>query len=113
MMNGAEAEVIGSYLRSAAEEMRRTLVRTAFNPVIYEVLDFGISIYERNLELIAEAPSLTFFLGANDYAIRKAVDYVGEDALNEGDILLLNYLLVCRIDCFPNINIQRWKVIQQ
>jgi N-methylhydantoinase B len=91
MMNGAEAEVIGSYLRSAAEEMRRTLVRTAFNPVIYEVLDFGISIYERNLELIAEAPSLTFFLGANDYAIRKAVDYVGEDSLNEGDILLLNY----------------------
>ena len=41
-MDGATAEVIRSYLGSAAEEMRATLIRTAFNPVIYEVLDFGI-----------------------------------------------------------------------
>ena len=47
--------------------------------MIYEVLDFGISIYDARLELVAEAPGLTFFLGANDYAIRKGVEYVGED----------------------------------
>ena len=39
-------EVVRSYLVAAAEEMRATLIRTAFNPVIYEVLDFGISIYD-------------------------------------------------------------------
>ena len=44
--DGATVEVVRSYLVSAAEEMRATLVRTAFNPVIYEVLDFGISIYD-------------------------------------------------------------------
>ena len=58
-LDGATVEVVRSYLFSAAEEMRRTLIRTAFNPVIYEVLDFGISIYNRKLELVAEAPSLT------------------------------------------------------
>ena len=90
-LDGATVEVIGSYLVSAAEEMRRTLIRTAFNPVIYEVLDFGISIYDRALDLIAEAPGLTFFLGANDYAIRKGVEYVGEANLDPGDIVLMNY----------------------
>ena len=45
-LDGATAEVIRNYLVAAAEEMRATLVRTAFNPVIYEVLDFGISIYD-------------------------------------------------------------------
>ena len=43
---GANVEVVRSYLVAAADEMRATLIRTAFNPVIYEVLDFGISIYD-------------------------------------------------------------------
>jgi N-methylhydantoinase B len=90
-MDGATAEVIRSYLGSAAEEMRATLIRTAFNPVIYEVLDFGISIYSDELDLIAEAPGLTHFLGANDYAIRKGVEYVGKDNIEAGDVVLMNY----------------------
>ena len=91
MTDGATAEVIRNYLGAAAEEMRATLIRTAFNPVIYEVLDFGISIYNGDLDLIAEAPGLTHFLGANDYAIRKGVEYVGAEAIRPGDVILLNY----------------------
>ena len=89
MTDGATVEVVRSYLVSAAEEMRAALVRTAFNPVIYEVYDFGISIYDRDLRLVAESTGLSRFLGANDYSIRKGVEYVGE--LDEGDIVLLNY----------------------
>lgn len=91
MTDGATAEVIRNYLGAAAEEMRATLIRTAFNPVVYEVLDFGISIYNADLDLIAEAPGLTHFLGANDYAIRKGVEYVGVGRIRPGDVLLLNY----------------------
>ncbi|KQM18242.1 hydantoinase B/oxoprolinase family protein [Novosphingobium sp. Leaf2] len=90
-LDGATVEVIRSYLVSAAEEMRRTLIRTAFNPVIYEVLDFGISIYDSELELIADAPGLAFFLGANDYAIRKGVEFAGADTMRPGDIFIMNY----------------------
>ena len=90
-LDGATVEVIRSYLVSAAEEMRRTLIRTAFNPVIYEVLDFGISVYDSDLELIADAPGLAFFLGANDYAIRKGVKHVGAENMRPGDILIMNY----------------------
>ena len=34
---------------------------------------------------------MTFFLGANDYAIRKGVEHVGANSLEPGDVLLLNY----------------------
>ena len=51
-LDGATVEVIRSYLVAAAEEMRTTLIRTAFNPVIYEVLDFGISVYDARMRLL-------------------------------------------------------------
>ncbi|MER5705384.1 hydantoinase B/oxoprolinase family protein [Micromonospora sp. NPDC002296] len=90
-LDGARVEVVRSYLLSAAEEMRATLIRTSFNPVIYEVHDFGLSIYDPDLRLIAEATGLTFFLGANDHSLAKGVEYVGRDNLHRGDVVLLNY----------------------
>lgn len=90
-IDGATVEVVQSYLTAAANEMRATLIRTAFNPVIYEVLDFGISIYDAAMDLIAEAPGLTFFLGANDYSVRKVMAHVGPENVEPGDIVLSNY----------------------
>ncbi|MFC0528707.1 hydantoinase B/oxoprolinase family protein [Phytohabitans kaempferiae] len=90
-VDGATVEVVRSYLVAAAEEMRATLIRTAFNPVIYEVHDFGISIYDAGLRLVAESTGLSRFLGANDHSIRKGVEYVGAEALRPGDVVLLNY----------------------
>ncbi|MEU5829128.1 hydantoinase B/oxoprolinase family protein [Micromonospora tulbaghiae] len=90
-VDGATVEVVRSHLVSAAEEMRAALVRTAFNPVIYEVYDFGISVYDRRLRLVAESTGLSRFLGANDYSLRKGVEYVGRENLHRGDVVLLNY----------------------
>ena len=90
-LDGATVEVIRHYLNSTAEQMRRTLVRTAFNPVIYEVLDFGISMYDRNRRLISESSGILSFLGANDYAIHKGVEKVGVENLHPGDVVMINY----------------------
>ncbi len=90
-LDGATVEVIRHYLNSTAEQMRRALVRTAFNPVIYEVLDFGISIYDRDCRLISESTGILTFLGANDYAIHKGVEKVGVENLHPGDVVMVNY----------------------
>jgi len=90
-VDGATVEVIRNYLVSAAKEMHRTLVRTAYSVAIYEVEDFGISIYDRDLNLVADSPGLTTFLGSNDYGIEKGVEYVGEENLEPGDVLIMNY----------------------
>ncbi|MDR5699037.1 hydantoinase B/oxoprolinase family protein [Agromyces aerolatus] len=90
-LDGATVEVIRNYVVSAAEQMRRTLVRSAFNPVIYDVLDFGISIYNAEQQLMAEASGITHFLGANDRALVLASDYIGIENMEPGDVYLLNY----------------------
>lgn len=87
----ATVEVVQNYLTSAADEMQRTLIRTAYSTIIYEIVDFGISLYDRDLNLIADSPGLAMFLGANDFGIRKSVEYVGAENLDEGDILVTNY----------------------
>jgi N-methylhydantoinase B len=59
-------EVIRHGLNSAAGQMKRALVRTAFSPVIYEVLDFAVAIYDRQVRLLAQAPSLPLFMRGGD-----------------------------------------------
>jgi N-methylhydantoinase B len=85
-------EVIRHGLNSAAEQMKRALIRTAFSPVIYEVLDFAVAIYDRQIRLLAQAPSLPLFMGTMNFCVQAALDAVGgEDGLEPGDIILYNY----------------------
>ena len=87
----AELEILSGLFLSAAEQMRRTLVRTAFNAVIYEVLDFGISIADARGRMIAEAAGITSFIGANDYALRMLLEKLDLRTLRPGDVVILNY----------------------
>lgn len=85
-------EVIRHGLNSAANQMKRALVRTAFSPVIYEVLDFAVAIYDRQIRLLAQAPSLPLFMGTMNFCVEAAVAAVGgESALDPGDIILYNF----------------------
>ncbi|WP_254861578.1 hydantoinase B/oxoprolinase family protein [Halovivax gelatinilyticus] len=90
-IDAATIEVVRNYLTSAATEMQRTLIRTAYNTIIYEILDFGISMYDADRRLIADSPGLSMFLGANDYGVDRTVSHLGEDHFDPGDILLVNY----------------------
>jgi N-methylhydantoinase B len=84
-------EVIRHGLNSAAEAIKRTLIRTSMSPIIYEVLDFAAVLYDRRMRLLAQAPSLPFFMGTMSFCIEAAVAEVGgEDGLDPGDIILMN-----------------------
>lgn len=87
----AELEIVSALFFSAAEQMRRTLVRTAFNAVIYEVLDFGISIADSKGRMVAEAAGITSFIGANDYALKTLIQKLDLSTLKPGDVVMLNY----------------------
>lgn len=91
MVDPITTEVIRNQLQSAAGEMMRTLKRTAYDTVIYEIQDFGLGLYDRHCRLLAEAPGLAVFTRGNDYALRRLVDHVGEENMHHGDVLLLNY----------------------
>ncbi|AND40559.1 MULTISPECIES: hydantoinase B/oxoprolinase family protein [Cytobacillus] len=96
MSNGNQGEhiqvqVIHNYLLSAAREMMRNLKRTAFDTIIYEIQDFGLGIYDRECRLLAESPGLAIFTRGNDFALRKMVEFLGEENIHEGDVILFNY----------------------
>ena len=85
-------EVVRHALNSAALQMKRALMRTAFSPIIYEVLDFAVAIYNREVRLLAQAPSLPIFMGTLNFCIEAAVANVGgEDMLEPGDVILYNW----------------------
>src|SRR5581483_6072724 len=84
-------ELVRNGLNSAANQMKRVLIRTAFSPVIYEVLDFAVALYDREVRLLAQAPSLPTFMGTMSFCVEAAVEAVGgEEALDPGDIILYN-----------------------
>jgi N-methylhydantoinase B len=86
-----QTEVIRNGLNSAAEQMKRALVRTAFSPIVYEVLDFAAAIYDEEVRLLAQAPSLPIFMGTLSYCVEAAVEAVGgADELEPNDAILYN-----------------------
>ncbi len=84
-------EILRNALNSAANQMKNTLVRASFSPIIYEVLDFAVALYDRDIRLLAQAPSLPIFMATMNFCIEAAVAGVGgEENLEPGDIILYN-----------------------
>ncbi|TQK72440.1 hydantoinase B/oxoprolinase family protein [Nocardioides sp. SLBN-35] len=81
--------VIRASIESIAREVFVTFKRTALLPVIYEVNDFSVSVFDDRLNLIGDAPGLPEFVGSLDEAVRAMVgDF--EDDLGPGDCLIVN-----------------------
>src|SRR5690606_23614046 len=85
-------EVIRHALNSAANQMKRALIRTSFSPIIYEVLDFAVAIYDKDIRLLSQAPSLPMFMGTLSFCIIEAVKANGgPETLKPGDALIYNW----------------------
>jgi N-methylhydantoinase B len=89
-VNVVTAEIIRNALTAAALEMNKTLVRTAYNPLLYEVQDFGLGIISSTGELWAEAPGVMVFLGCLPDTIASGLAIHGADGFAEGDVLIAN-----------------------
>lgn len=80
-------EVIRYELVSAVEEIKRSFKRTTTLAVLYELNDFGISAFDSNYNLIADAPGLPIFSGSLYYCVQSCVEQVGVENLAPGDVL--------------------------
>ena len=84
--------VVRNALISAAREIYWVFKRTTMLPILYEYNDFGMSLYDDRVNLIAEAPGLPIFVGSLDDLIVRTIDELGgRDALRPGDILVNNH----------------------
>jgi N-methylhydantoinase B len=84
-------QIIRHALDSAAKQMKRAAIRTSFSPIIYEALDFAVVLYDRQIRLLAQAPTLPIFMGTMGFCVESAVEAVGgEGVLEPGDVLIYN-----------------------
>jgi N-methylhydantoinase B len=83
-------EVVRAALNSAAERMRLTMIKTAYNHIISESLDFGCAIFDPEVQMIAQGIGLPVFQGHLGFPIEATIRDRGLEAFREGDVFIHN-----------------------
>ena len=81
-------EIIRNALLAIARQMSHSLARAAYNPVIYDMKDFSVGIFDTEVQLLGQAPGLPLFLGALDQAVEVIADR--HPTPQPGDVFLVN-----------------------
>jgi 5-oxoprolinase (ATP-hydrolysing) len=91
-----------------AEQMGRTLARTAISVNMKERLDFSCALFTANGGLVANAPHIPVHLGAMQSAVRFQVEYwnqEGKEGIQEGDVLVSNHPQLAGGSHLPDITV--------
>lgn len=84
-------EIIQSSLQAAADEMFAALRHTAMSAIIYEVLDCGTGITDKNGELAGSGAGIPAFVGVLDKTVKKVIDKFDKlGDIEPGDIFMTN-----------------------
>src|SRR5699024_10499767 len=70
-------EIIRNSLTSAPEEMNDSLARSSYSPIIYEMKDSSVGIFNEKAELLGQSSGLPMFLGNLNVCIEITGDYIG------------------------------------
>ena len=89
-VNPITTEVIRNAFYATAEDMSAVLNRSSYSPVIYESHDYGISLFNEKVELLAQAPGTPYFTGGLEAAVQVVVDKFGLEKMREGDVFVVN-----------------------
>ena len=84
-------EIIQSSLQAAADEMFAAMGRTAMSSIIYEVLDMGTAITDKDGELASSGAGIPAFVATLDKAVRQIIKKFSKPgAVEPGDIFIVN-----------------------
>jgi len=84
-------EIIQNSLQAAADEMFAALRRTAMSAIIYEVLDMGTGITDRDGELAGSGAGIPAFVGVLDKTVKHILKKFNQPGdIEPGDIFMTN-----------------------
>src|ERR671913_2185187 len=83
-------EIVRNGLIAATEEMKTNLMRTAYNMIIYEALDFTVGLFDAEGNTISIGLGLPMFIRGLSDAIKAKLAHYGKENIDPGDILLTN-----------------------
>src|ERR1041385_6384674 len=83
-------ELIRNSLLAATEEMKSVLMRTSYNMIIYEALDFTVGLFDRKGDTLSIGLGLPMFIRGMSDTVKTKLQHYGVENLDPGDILLTN-----------------------
>jgi len=83
-------EIVRNGVIAVTEEMKTNLMRTAYNMIVYEALDFTVGLYTPEGETISIGLGLPSFIRGMAETVKAKLRHFGKDALEPGDILVTN-----------------------
>jgi N-methylhydantoinase B len=83
-------EIVRNGLIAATEEMKTNLMRTAYNMIIYEALDFTVGLFDAQGNTVSIGLGLPMFIRGMSDTVKTKLEHYGAENLEPGDILLTN-----------------------
>lgn len=83
-------EVIRNAFNAIAADASAVLERGALSPIIYEMHDFGVALFNERGEMLGQAPGHPGFIGGLDWGVRELVAKYGLEHIHEGDGFIIN-----------------------
>jgi N-methylhydantoinase B len=75
---------------AVTEEMKVNLMRTAYNMIIYEALDFTVGLFTSEGDTVSIGLGLPMFIRGMSETVKAKIKRFGADGFEPGDILLTN-----------------------
>lgn len=83
-------EILRNAFNAIATDMNANLARSSFSPIIYEMKDCSVGLFNERAELLGQAPGLPIFLGALDEAVKIVREHFLRRGIQEGDVYAIN-----------------------
>src|SRR5262245_11586642 len=84
------AEIVRNGVIAVTEEMKTNLMRTAYNIIIYEALDFTTGLFTPSGETISIGIGLPMFIRGMAETVKAKIRHFGTDGIRPGDIYVTN-----------------------
>src|ERR1700689_2431493 len=83
-------EIVRNGVIAVTEEMKTNLMRTAYNMIIYEALDFTVGIFDAEGNTVSIGLGLPMFIRGMSDTVKTKIAHYGLENIEPGDILLTN-----------------------
>src|SRR6516162_11562376 len=83
-------EIVRNGVIAVTEEMKTNLMRTAYNIIIYEALDFTTGLFTPDGETVSIGIGLPMFIRGMAETVKAKIRHFGRDTMRPGDIYVSN-----------------------
>src|SRR5437588_2950507 len=83
-------EIVRNGVIAVTEEMKTNLMRTAYNIIIYEALDFTTGLFTTEGETISIGIGLPMFIRGMAETVKAKIRHFGKNGIKPGDIFVTN-----------------------